>query len=112
MPTASAFKNIPPFPTDVPIADIPVISYTHLKSGTGDASNAFFEACREQGFILLDLRGDEQGDRLLEAAESMFRLNTALFNLGREELVPYEADFPKDVIGYAISIQLCDSRIL
>lgn len=102
MPTLEAFEKYPPFPSDVPIADIPIISYSNLKNNTGHASDTLFEGFREQGFAMLDLRGDEQGERLLKVAESMFDLNTALFKLDKETLLKYKADFPRDANGYVI----------
>lgn len=97
------FKEIPPFPADVPIADIPTISYSNLKSDSKHDSENLFEACKEQGFFLLDLRGHEEGERLLKDAEMMFDLNVALFDLGNEALLKYKANIPRDLNGYVLS---------
>jgi len=100
MPTLEAFQKCPPFPSETPIADIPIISYSNLKSNTGPDSENLFEGCREQGFFLLDLRGDNDGEKLLKDAEGMFDLNAAMFALGHEELMKFKADIPKDLNGY------------
>jgi len=110
------FADIPPFPVDAPIADIPIISYSNLKSDTTSKhdSENLFEACREQGFFLLDLRGHEEGEKLLKDAETLFDLSVALFDLGNEALLKYKADVPRDLNGYVLpkfTLRICMSKL-
>ncbi|PQE21058.1 2OG-Fe(II) oxygenase family protein [Rutstroemia sp. NJR-2017a WRK4] len=100
MPTAKYFKECPEFPSDVPIADIPTISYLKLQGGSAKESENLYEACREQGFLLLDLRDSEEGEKLLKDAETMFDISVDIFNLGPEALMDYKLNMPKDLNGY------------
>lgn len=100
MPTQESFKQCPPFPSNVPTAEIPAISYKELKNHSSNDSKKLFEACREQGFFLLDLRGSEDGERLLHDAEVMFNLSIALFEIEHKELLKYQCNLPKDITGY------------
>ncbi|KAF7920720.1 uncharacterized protein EAE98_008749 [Botrytis deweyae] len=99
MPTLKYFKECPEFPTDVPIADIPTISYLKLQSDFTEESENLYEACREYGFSLLDLNKSEEGKQLLEDAEIICKpagvLKTddgkmdamELYTLSRDELL-------------------------
>lgn len=99
MPTEDIFAQSPPFPDDVPIADIPVISYKGLLSNSSIESEKLLNACREHGFFLLDLRDSEEGKALLNDAESMFKISNAIFDLGQDELMKYVCNPPRDLRG-------------
>ncbi|PQE14364.1 oxidoreductase 2OG-Fe(II) oxygenase family protein [Rutstroemia sp. NJR-2017a BBW] len=101
MPTEELFAQSPPFPDDVPIADIPVISYKGLLSDSSTESEKLFNACREHGFFLLNLRDSEEGEALLKDAVSMFKISNATFDLGQDELMKYVCNPPRDLRGKA-----------
>lgn len=101
MPTSKYFKDCPEFPSDVPIADIPTISYLRLQGDFAEESENLYEACREHGFFLLDLRNSAEGEKLLKDAETMYDVSVDIFNLGPEALMDYKLNMPKDLNGYA-----------
>lgn len=105
MPTAKYFSIIPEFPSNVSVADIPTVSFESLKKGIEQDSENLFEASREYGFFLLDLRNSEEGERLLKDAEKMFDLIAATFDLGPEVLEQkYPSNPPKSLLGYDVSL--------
>ncbi|PQE31746.1 2OG-Fe(II) oxygenase family protein [Rutstroemia sp. NJR-2017a WRK4] len=99
MPTEELFAQSPPFPDNVPIADIPVISYKGLQSNASDESQKLFNACREHGFFMLNLRDSEEGEALLKDAETIFKISNATFGLGQDELMKYVCNPPRDLRG-------------
>lgn len=100
MPTEEIFAQSPPFPNDVPTAEIPIISYKALQSNSSSESEKLFDSCREHGVFLLNLRGSEEGEALLKDAESMFKISNATFDLEQNELMRYVSDPPRDLRGY------------
>ncbi|KAF7938330.1 hypothetical protein BELL_0283g00010 [Botrytis elliptica] len=100
MPTEEIFAQSPPFPNDVPTAEIPIISYKALQSNSSSESERLFDSCREHGVFLLNLRGSEEGEALLKDAESMFKISNATFDLEQNELMKYVSDPPRDLRGY------------
>src|SRR5271169_6261865 len=85
----SSSPNIPPFPTDIPIAPLTRLSLARLRSDKAE-SNCLYNASKTLGFFCLDLRDDTQGKELLSEAEKLFRVGEQLHDLGREELVNYD----------------------
>lgn len=81
MPHFTAFNTDPPFPTDVPVAKLECVSLAQLRSGNEGESEALFDACKNDGFFLLDLRGDEKGEEILREAGSLFDVGRTLFDL-------------------------------
>ena len=99
MPTPAYFSRCPEFPSDVPVADIPAISFDKLKSGSDGESERLYEACREHGFFLLDFDNSEEGAVLLHDAERMFDLTKETFELSQPVLEEYASKPPKDLLG-------------
>jgi len=103
MNMSKLFHQCPEFPTDVAVANIPILSYKKLKDNSSDEeSKKLYEACREHGFFLLDLRDTADGERVLEDAETMFEISKAVFNLESEVLHKYNSKPPKDLMGYEV----------
>ncbi|KIX09251.1 uncharacterized protein Z518_00330 [Rhinocladiella mackenziei CBS 650.93] len=105
MPTSRFFDKIPPFPDEVPVADIPTISLPELieesrRLKERPVSETLFKACQLYGFFLLELEGSREGETLLKDAETMFDLSTELFALGDEVLERYAYQPPKNLLGY------------
>lgn len=99
MPTSRYFDQCPPFPKDVPVLEIPQISFQQLQYGNHETILSMFEACREYGFFLLDLNHSAEGATLLQDAENMFELTTETFAAGSETLEKYAYDPPRDLTG-------------
>ncbi|KAL9106452.1 MAG: hypothetical protein Q9227_008540 [Pyrenula ochraceoflavens] len=100
MPTSNYFSECPAFPSDVPIADIPILSFKKLQNHNDDESRKLYEACCAHGFFLLDLRASNEGEQLLKDAEKMFDLTAETLNLDKEELEKYAYNAPKNLLGY------------
>ena len=99
MSAPSIISRAAPFPSDVPIADIPRIKLTELQSGSVPAQAALFDACRTYGFLHLDLRGSHEGEFLLSDAEAMFDFNRALHELELDEKMKFPYEPPNQLFG-------------
>jgi isopenicillin N synthase-like dioxygenase len=93
------FPDLPPFPTDVPIAPLIRLSLAKLRRDDKESAR-FFEASKNLGFFYLDLRNDEAGERLLDEADKLFKVGKELFELGREELNKYDYKAQGVYYGY------------
>lgn len=99
MPTTKYFAECPPFPKDIPVADLPRISFRNLQDANRNEASNMYEACREHGFFLLDLSDSRDGAMLLTDAEKMFDLTTETFALGQATLDKYAYNPPRELIG-------------
>jgi isopenicillin N synthase-like dioxygenase len=90
----SSTKQYPEFPSDVSIANIPIISLTNLESQSEKESKKLFKACTEHGFFLLELANSEKGSKLSKNAEKMFDIGAETFALGPEKLQQYTYQAP------------------
>lgn len=96
--TTLSFPTLPPFP-DIPTAPLHRLSLSSLRTSP-DESARFFESCKDLGFFYLDLRGDEEGEKLLADADDLFSLGPKLFDLEREELSKYDYKSVGSYAGY------------
>jgi hypothetical protein len=102
MPTAKAFAAVPAFPDDIPVYVLPKVSLNKLNANDEEESKALFETFREHGFALLDLQGCEQGEKLLEEAEHMFKVTEDVtIGLDFEEKMKYAVQLPS-IFGYEL----------
>lgn len=99
MPHFTEFNSDPPFPSDVPIAKLECISLTDLRNGNELESEALFDACKKDGFFILDLRGDEMGEKILDEAGKLFDMGKTLFDLPYEAKVEYAMGGARSVFG-------------
>jgi hypothetical protein len=99
MSTSKYFAQYPSFPSgsSIPIADIPTLYLAKLQAGSDEESLRLYEACRQHGFMLLDLRNSVQGEALLEDGERMFALLEATLTLGQDTLNRYACDPPRSL---------------
>ena len=96
----SHFNRVPTFPRDVPTIDLRCLSYTKLMAGDVFESEGLFQSCKENGFFLLDLRGSDEGHKMLEHAEFAFQLNEALMTKAdKGELERYAYQPPGSMFG-------------
>lgn len=94
-----AFPDIPPFPSDIPIAPLHRLVLTKLRNDPAE-SERLFSSSKDLGFFYLDLRQDKDGEDLLDDAEKMFGLAPALYDLGRDELQKYDYKAQGSYMGY------------
>ena len=103
MPTAKLFNQYPPFPHDVPVVSLPIISLARLVSEDRSESESLFHACKTTGFIKLDLQGIAEGEALLARAENLFEISYEVSSLSLEEKMKYAVEPPDDLYGYHFS---------
>lgn len=99
MPHFTDFNRDPPFPSDIPIAKLKYISLADLRNGNELESEALFDACKQDGFFLLDLRGDEQGEMILSEAGKLFDIGKALFDLDYDHKMEFVMGGSRSVFG-------------
>jgi hypothetical protein len=102
MPIAEYFERYPAFPDDVPIAPLANISLRKLIFKDVEESLKLFEACKEDGIFLLDLKECNAGEVLLQDAKNLFTINEKLFALGQEELRKHPVNMPTNRFGCVI----------
>ncbi|TVY28518.1 Oxidoreductase [Lachnellula hyalina] len=83
-----AFPNIPPFPSDIPTAPLYRLSLSALRSNPAESAR-LFQSSKDLDFFYLDLRGDVEGERLLEEADQAFELAQTCYDLGRDDRGSY-----------------------
>jgi isopenicillin N synthase-like dioxygenase len=94
-----SFRDLPPFPSDIPIAPLHRLVLSKLRADPAE-SERLFSASKDLGFFYLDLRQDDEGETLLAEAERLFRLEPAFYDLGREELEKYNYKSQGSYMGY------------
>ncbi|KAH6674689.1 putative oxidoreductase [Halenospora varia] len=93
------FPNLPTFPSDIPTAPLHRLSLKSLRSSP-EESQRLFQSCKDLGFFYLDLRGDPEGEKLLDEANQFFDLAPKFYNLGRDELQKYDYKSRGSYMGY------------
>ena len=116
------FRNLPPFPTDVPTAPLLRLSLVKLLDRDQEEEARLWKACTELGFFYLDLRPvpsaseDERkrdsahvslagtncidGAGLLHDAEHLFELGEKVFSIPVEEKQKYDMNDQRSYFGY------------
>ena len=102
MPTVDHFDKYPPFPADVPVADLRCLSFTKLLADEESESERLFQSCREIGFFVVDLRGTSEGEAMLKHAEIAFDLNKKIFGLDQEELNKHAFQPNESLFGFVL----------
>jgi hypothetical protein len=93
------FAGLPPFPLNIPIAPLHRLSLSKLRNDPTE-SDRLFSASKDLGFFYLDLRNDEEGEKLLLEADQFFQLGPKLYDLGRDELQKYDYKDQGSYMGY------------
>ncbi|KAI3390883.1 hypothetical protein diail_8444, partial [Diaporthe ilicicola] len=99
MASEKLFRDIPPFPDDIPTAIIETISLTSLAAQDEAASQNLLAACREQGFFMLDLSGSELGNQMIDEIDQLFLAGNDIMNLPPDIKGQYLMDAPKNLLG-------------
>jgi len=82
-------KEYPPFPSDVPTAQLSKISLRKLLSANGAELEALYKSYKISGFFLLDLSATPHGEEILQDVAKAFEMAEALFKLDLEEKMKY-----------------------
>lgn len=99
MASEKLFEGIAPFPDDIPTAPLYTISLAGLRSGDEATAKTVVSACQELGFFLLDLRGDELGDKIIEEIDQLFHVGQDLMSLPQDVKEQYLHDAPRSFLG-------------
>ncbi|KAI0839589.1 oxidoreductase [Hypoxylon sp. FL0890] len=100
MASERLFRQIPPFPDDVPTAPMHTISLAALRSGDAATAEQTMAACQELGFFLLDLQGDRLGGSMMEEIDQLFDLGKDLMSLADEVKEQYLGNPPHSFLGF------------
>ncbi|TVY73201.1 Oxidoreductase vrtI, partial [Lachnellula suecica] len=103
MPTQAYFDKYPPFPSTLPVAKVPLISFSKLQRNDKNESDALFHSCRTLGFFLLDLKNSTEGEAFLKKAEKMFDMTEGVNALPQDELAKYAYQPPASLFGYKVA---------
>jgi isopenicillin N synthase-like dioxygenase len=86
----SQFKDYtPPFPSNIAVAELETVSLKRLAGGDQEESAKLYASCRTLGFFLLDLRGQQEGDTLLESVDRLFSLSEELYEIPIEHKLQF-----------------------
>ncbi len=87
--TVDSFPGLPPFPDNVPTVNLTHVSFLKLQTGDVTEVDHLFQACKQWGFFLLDLRDTIQGSTLLDLADQVLQIGKNVFDLDLEEKNKY-----------------------
>ena len=79
------------------------ISLAGLRDGAQETARQVIAACQELGFFLLDLRGDDLGERMVGEIDQLFGVGKEVLSLPDEVKEEYLHDIPKSFLGYVKS---------
>ncbi|KAI8630760.1 Clavaminate synthase-like protein [Xylariaceae sp. FL1651] len=82
------------------MASMPTISFGNLRRRDDQVEKGVLEACREAGFFLLDLRGDEVGTRLIHEIDQLFHICEETLNLPDNVKEQHQNDIPRSFLGF------------
>ncbi len=85
-------NNIPPFPSDVPVADIATVDFDLLSQGDPEQARSLLHSCQNYGFFYLS---DHHVD-----SRFMFNLADAVFSLPLDEKLKYDMGTTGHYYGY------------
>ncbi|XWW95428.1 hypothetical protein V2A60_003387 [Cordyceps javanica] len=100
MASAKSFRNVPPFPENVPIVPMNTISLSGLRENDDVVERQTLAACEELGFFFLDLRGDSIGDAMSECIDELLLIGKDIFDLPESVKNEYLHDIPKSFLGF------------
>ena len=90
----------PPFPDTITTAPLVTISLAKLEGGDEDESKAFFEAAKNLGFFYMKLEGSSLGERMVDEAEQLHKLQQQFFKRPNEEKEMYAREKIDPFFGY------------
>ena len=105
MVSQQSFDALPPFPSNVPTAEVPKFSLSMLSSGDAAYARDVFMTCCTTGFFLLDMGGDKVGDDMIKQIEAMFDISNSTFDLDIEEKTRYSQDTSKGQFNGCVNLR-------
>ncbi|KZO93877.1 Clavaminate synthase-like protein [Calocera viscosa TUFC12733] len=95
MAIQTSHNKYPPFPSDITTAPLVSISLAKLEAGDKAESDAFYEACKNLGFFYLDMSGSTLGERIVDGAEKLHKVQQEFFKLPNELKEKYGTNMDK-----------------
>lgn len=96
----SSFDGIPPFPEDLPLAPIAIISHAKLLDGDKDEAVRLLTAAKTHGFLYLNLQDTPQGKTFLDEAEQLHAVAKEAFAIPLHEKLPHALERGVSLFGY------------
>lgn len=93
------FEAYFPFPVDVPTARLSRISLEKPIVLNGADAQEVSQACRTQGFFLLDLEHEPHGEKLLHDIGTLFGIIIEVMALDPGLETEYESNPPTNLLG-------------
>ena len=90
----------PAFPDNITTAPLVTVSLSKLEAGDENESKAFFEAAKSLGFFYMKLDGSSLGERLVDEAEQLHKLQQEFFKLPNDEKELYAREKIDAFFGY------------
>lgn len=103
MASQKLFEDVPPFPEDVATMPMRTIPLADLRSGAQNTAQEVLLACQDLGFFLLDLQGDELGDKMIGEVDELFGVGKDIMSLPDEVKQEYLHDIPRSFLGYVVT---------
>lgn len=107
MASEKLFRDIPPFPDDLPTVSLNTISLSGLHSNDTAVVQQTLDACQELGFFFLDMRGDKIGDEMIKCIDELFSIGKNIFDLPESVKSQYLHDMPNNFLGSVTSQLIC-----
>jgi isopenicillin N synthase-like dioxygenase len=95
----------PPFPDNITTAPLVTISLAKLEAGDENESKAFFEATKNLGFFYMKLEGSSLGERIVDEAEQLHKMQQQFFKQPNEEKEIYAREKIDPFFGYRVALQ-------
>jgi isopenicillin N synthase-like dioxygenase len=96
----SSFDDIPPFPNNLPLAPIAIISHAKLLEGDHDEAVRLLTAAKTHGFWYLKLQDTPQGKAFLAEADQLHAVAKEAFALPLHEKLPHALERGVSLFGY------------
>lgn len=81
MASQKKFQDIPLFPSDLPVVDMSVIPLQGLLALDPTTVAELATVSKDLGFFLIDLRGHDIGEKLINDIDRLFDVSKDLFDL-------------------------------
>ena len=99
---ATTHHLYPPFPDNITTAPLVAISLSKLEAGDESESAAFFEAAQNLGFFYMKLEGSATGERIIDGAEQLHKIQQQFFKRPNEEKEEYAREKIDPFFGYRV----------
>ena len=93
----------PPFPDNITTAPLVTISLAKLEANDENESKAFFDATKNLGFFYMKLEGSSLGERIVDEAEQLHKVQQEFFKRPNQEKELYAREKIDPFFGYRVA---------